>query len=55
MKEPPISRDRRFGGFLYPDQAEGVRAEGVRADGPEPSASGICSFSLELLDTVKRQ
>nr|DAD87288.1 MAG TPA: hypothetical protein [Siphoviridae sp. ctKXi8] len=50
MKEPPISRDRRFGGFLYPDQAGGFRA-----DGPEPSASGICSFSLELLDTVKRQ
>nr|DAP28783.1 MAG TPA: hypothetical protein [Caudoviricetes sp.] len=36
MKEPPISRDRRFGGFLYPDQAGGFLA-----DGPEPSASGI--------------
>lgn len=36
MKEPPISRDRRFGGFLYPDQAGGFRA-----DGPEPSASGM--------------
>jgi hypothetical protein len=36
MKEPPISRDRRFGGFSYPDQAGGFRA-----DRPEPSASGM--------------
>jgi hypothetical protein len=33
MKEPPISRDRRFGGFSYPDQAGGFHA-----DRPEPSA-----------------
>lgn len=36
MKEPPISRDRRFGGFLYPDQAGGFQT-----DGPEQSASGM--------------